>query len=277
MVETARPRRRRWLRWGAVLALLVAVLHAGAIAARLPVAWTFDAAINVGFAPVDETLRAPDDGRRRVVVLEHGLFRTAASLWRLERTLRAHGYEVWNEGYACLTETIEQAAARLHALVERVHRDPVDELSFVGHSMGGLVVHEYLRRPDAREPHRCVYLATPHRGAVLADLRKHWWLFRLVMGDAAALQLSPGDPLHRRPIPWLDRSGALVGTLGEGNPSIPGDDDGTVAVAEARLPGAAATAVLPYGHTRMGMHPEVCREVLRFLRDGAFAAAALAR
>ncbi|MBL9078025.1 MAG: alpha/beta fold hydrolase [Planctomycetes bacterium] len=267
------PRRRRRLgRWCAFAVLALTLLHGCAVLARVPISWPFDAVINAGFAPSEPDLKAPADGKRRLCVLLHGLWRTSAALGRLERTLRAHGYEVANVDYASLAETIEQAAARLHDEVERRHARPVDELCFVGHSMGGLVIQEYLRRADARVPTRCVYLATPHRGAILADLRKHWFLFRLVMGDQAALQLSPGAPLHQRPIPWPERAGALVGTLGAGNASIPGDDDGTVGVAEAVLPGAAAVAVLPFGHTRMGMHPDVCRQVLHFLRRGAFAA-----
>jgi hypothetical protein len=137
--------------------------------------------------------------------------------------------------------------------------------------MGGLVIEQYLRQPGAVVPRACVYLATPHRGAVLADLRKHWFVFRLAMGSAAALQLSPGDALHRRPIPGPERSGVLVGDLGDGNASIPGPDDGTIAVAEGSLPGAAATVRLPLGHTRIALHPDALREVLHFLRRGTFA------
>lgn len=272
-MSAERPsRRRRVLRWLGVGLLVLVLGHGVAILAQVPVSWPFDVAINVGFAPtVDGALRAPADGRRRVVVLQHGMWRTAASLGRLERALRAHGYEVWNESYPSTRETIQQHAERLHRQVERICAQPVDDLYFVGHSMGGLVVEEYLRRPDARPPTGCVYLAVPHRGAMLADLRKHWWLFRLVMGDQAALQLSPGDPLYQRPVPWVERSGALVGTLGAGNRSIPGDDDGTVGIAEAALPGAADTRTLPFGHTRMAMHPDVCVQVLHFLRRGAFA------
>ncbi len=270
------PRRRRW-RWFGWATLTLVLLHGAAIVAQVPIAWPFDVLVNLGGAPAEDALRTPADGRRRVVVLQHGLWRTAASLWRLERTLRAHGYEVWNEGYPSTRATIQQHADRLHAQIERIDASPADELHFVGHSMGGLVIQEYLRRPDARRPTRCVYLATPHRGAVLADLRKHWFLFRLAMGDQAAWQLSPGDPLHQQPIPWPELAGTLAGTLGPGNGSIPGDDDGTVGVAEATFAGAADARVLPYGHTRMGMHPEVCRQVLHFLRHGAFASPSPAR
>lgn len=271
------PRRRRVLRWTALALLALTLGHGMAIVAQVPVSWPFDVAINLGFAPVDDTLRAPADGRRRVVVLQHGMWRTAASMGRLERTLRAHGYEVWNESYPSTRETMQQHAERLHAQVERIFARPVDDLYFVGHSMGGLVIEEYLRRPDARQPTACVYLAVPHRGAILADLRKHWWLFRLVMGDKAALQLSPGDALYQRPVPLPERSGVVIGTLGEGNRSIPGDDDGTVAVGEAALPGAADTITLPLGHTRLSMHPDVCRQVLHFLDRGAFAPVAAER
>ncbi len=264
-------RRRRVLRWVGTALLVLALGHGVAILAGVPISWPFDVLINLGATPERDDLRAPADGRRRVVVLQHGMWRTAAALGRLERTLRAHGYEVHNESYPSTRGTIQQFAQQLHDQVERICAEPVDDLYFVGHSMGGLVIEQYLRRPDARPVAGCVYLATPHRGAILADLRKHWFLFRLVMGTGAALQLSPGDPLYEQPIPLPERSGTVVGTLGAGNSSIPGDDDGTVGVAEATFPGAADSVTLPLGHTRMAMDPDVCVQVLHFLRYGAFA------
>lgn len=261
----------RWFAAGVVALLLgsgVVVLAGG------PIAWPFDVVLNLGEVPREPALAAPDDGRCRVVVLQHGLFRTAASLGRLERTLRAHGYEVLNPGYASTRATIEQHAAALAAVIAaRAARGPVDAWAFVGHSMGGLVVQEYLRRPDAVAPWACVYLGTPHRGAVLADLRKHWFLFRWAMGTQAAWQLSPGDALHQRPIPWRDRSGTVVGDRGAGNGSIPGADDGTVGVAEATFAGARAVVTMPFGHTAMTTAAPVLRHVLHFLAHGGFAPA----
>ena len=108
-----------------------------------------------------------------------------------------------NCDYPSTRASIEQHAATLHAAIEARQRATgvVDELYCVGHSLGGLVIEEYLRRADARPVTSAVYIATPHRGAVLCDLRQDWWPFQLFMGSAAALQLSPGDPLHGRPIP----------------------------------------------------------------------------
>lgn len=262
------PRRVAWCAAVAIAGSGLLVLTGG------PIAWPFDFAINLGPAIDEPALRAPADGRHRVVVLQHGMFRTSASLGRLARTLERHGYEVLNPGYASTNGSIEDHAARLaEAIAARRRAGPVDEWSFVGHSMGGLVIEEYLRRPDAVAPRACVYLGTPHRGAILADLRKHWFVFRLAMGDLAARQLSPGDPIHLRPIPYPERSGAIVGDRGDGNASIPGADDGTVGVDEATFPGIAATVRLPVGHTGMTVAPEALRQVLHFLRQGAFAPA----
>lgn len=263
---------RRWL-WRGLWALLAAagVFGVGVLVGA-PVAWPFDVAVNLAPAVVAPELRAPADGKVRLVVLQHGLFRTAASLGRLERTLQQHGYEVLNCGYPSTRGRIEEFAERLHAAIEaRFAAGRVDEVAFVGHSLGGLVIEEYLRRTDARVPVACVYLGTPHRGAVLADRRRHWFLFRLAMGRGAAFQLATTDPIHTRPIPYGERSGTVVGDLGPGNASIPGDDDGTVGVAEATFAGASASLIVPFGHTRLTFAAPVLRQVLHFLSRRTFA------
>jgi pimeloyl-ACP methyl ester carboxylesterase len=267
-----RPKRRRWLRIAGLVVAAIAAAHGIAVCFGIVISWPFDVALNLGGDVSETALHAPADGRRRVVVLQHGLWRTPASLGRLERTLRAHGYEVHNPGYPSTRASIEDAAVLLHAAVERIYAQaPVDELYFVGHSLGGLVVEQYLRGPHARPVTACVYLATPHRGAVLADLRKHWFLFQLLMGEAAAFELSPGNALHQRPIPAAEVSGTIVGDLGEGNRSIPGRDDGTVAIGEAALTGARDSVTLPLSHTAISYSPAAILQVLHFLRHGGFA------
>lgn len=264
-------------RLGLGVAALALAFGAGVLVGA-PVAWPFDAVTNALPYPVDPALHAATSAPH-VVVLQHGLFRTAASLARLERALLAHGYEPLNAGYPSTRGSIDAHADRLAAAIAaRRAAGPVGAWSFVGHSMGGLVVREYLRRADAVRPTGVVTLGTPHRGAVLADLRKRWFLFRWAMGDEAAFELSPGDPRHARPWPGDCPLGALAGELpGAGNPAIPGPDDGTVAVAEALPDAAVARLVLPLGHTRLSFADPAITATLHFLARGSFPPASAAR
>ena len=263
--------RGRWRRRTTAALLLLLSGCSVATALRLPVCLPFDYAWNLGATVDDPALHAPDDGKVRVVFCQHGLWRTSLSLGRLARSLEACGYEVVNTGYPSTEDFIAGHAARLRDVVEaRFAAGPVDEVAFVGHSMGGLVIEEYLRRDDAREPTACVYLASPHRGAILADKRRHWFAFKLAMGEKAAMQLATTDPLHDKPIPYPARSGTILGDIGAGNGAIPGNDDGTVGVAEATFAGCADSVVLPVGHSSITVVPAVLRQVLCFLRDGRF-------
>lgn len=266
----ARPRRRFWRRLG-FGSLGVVLGYFGLVLAGLPIAWIYDYPKNFAFTPDRPDLRAPSEGRH-VVVLVHGLLRSSYALGRLERTLESHGYEVHNVDYRSTMATIEQHAEHVAEQLEPVAAaGPVTAWHFVGHSLGGLVIHELLRRrASAYAPTRaCVYIATPVRGAMLADLRKRWFPFRWIMGDQAAKQLGRVDPFHDRPIPFVERSGVIVGDIGEGNASLPGNDDGTVRVVEAELPGAAKV-VLPLGHTEITTAPRTCEQVLAFLKHGRF-------
>ncbi|MCA8954149.1 MAG: hypothetical protein KDE27_31870 [Planctomycetes bacterium] len=270
--ERAPRPRRRWRRVKLAFLILVAA-YGVSLLCGLHFAWPYDVPANLGSTPDRPELRAPDDGKRRVVVLLHGIMRSPLALGRLERTLRRHGYEVLNFGYPSTSETIEQLAARLAAACRELTAEhPVDEWAFVAHSMGGMVIQEFLRTTPSMQPWACVYIATPHRGAVLADLRKEWFVFRWFMGTKAALQLSPGAEIHTRPLMFAARSGAIVGDIGEGNPSIPGHDDGTVAVDEAKMPGAKAIVTLPCSHMRIAAEPRTVEQVLAFLRRGEFEA-----
>lgn len=264
-------RQRRWRALRLALATAAGVAAVGVLAGA-PVAWPFDVVVNLAPAPDLPDLRAPAAGGPHVVVLQHGLFRTAASLGRLERALAAHGYEVLNPGYASTRGAVAAHADALAAAVAaRTRRGPVGTWAFVGHSLGGLVIAEYLRRPDAVQPRAVVTLGTPHAGAALVDLRKHWFVFRLAMGTEAAFELSPGAPLCRLPLPCREVFGAVAGQIaGEGHAAIAGPDDGTVGVAEALPAGAAATLVLPVGHTWLPTDGAVIAAALHFLARGNF-------
>jgi pimeloyl-ACP methyl ester carboxylesterase len=232
--------------------------------------------LNLRSVPHDDELEAEEP--QTLVVLQHGLWRSASSLGRLERALLDHGYAVLNFSYPSTRGRVEAHAERLDReldawLAARAVRP--DRIAFVGHSLGGLVIRRYLARDDAVDAWAVVMVATPQRGAVLAAKRKDVPGFGLLMGDDAALELVPGNPLYDQLGPvTAEHVGVVYGMKGNPdgwNPDIPGDDDGTVGVAEVSLPDADDSVGLRVGHTRISFDGDAIRQILTFLRRGRFA------
>lgn len=217
-------------------------------------------------ARLAEVAVAPDTAP--LVILVHGLARSHRSLGVLEARLEEEGYEVLAFEYASTRGTLDEHADALATLLAR-HAEP-REVSFVTHSLGGLVVRALLADEGApwREVHRlgrAVTLAAPHQGAAVARVAAAWRIPRWVMGPAlAALADGTAAALPEPCLPFA----TVAGVRGDGrgwNPAAPGDDDGLVSAAEATLPGAAATLEREVLHTFVMSDPEVLDFVVEFL------------
>jgi hypothetical protein len=95
----------------------------------------------------------------------------------------------------------------------------------------------------------------------------------LIFGEAGQ-QLTPAE-VSRAP-GFAHPFAIIAGGKGDGrgfNPLLPGDDDGTVGVAETRLGGAADFLVVPEIHALISNHRETIRATINFLKRGRFDAA----
>ena len=116
-------------------------------------------------------------------------------------------------------------------------------------------------------------IAPPNRGSAIARLLEDVPAYRLIFGEAGQ-QLTPGEVSRA---PGLEHPFAIIaGGKGDGsgfNPLLPGDDDGTVGLAETRLEGAADFLVVPEIHALISNHQETVRATINFLKHGRFDAA----
>ena len=166
-------------------------------------------------------------------------------LKKVRQACREAGYVPYAVDYPSIfTKQMDHAQQLQHLLAQA----PTTEQRFVvSHSMGGLV----LRQLSTIEPHAfsaAVMLFPPHQGAHKANAWHQKWWYRASMGPAgqelttAAVKdlPTPRYPCH-----------IIAGGNGKKGRSfvIPGDDDGTVGVAETHLAGQASHHVLPVDHT----------------------------
>ena len=129
--------------------------------------------------------------------------------------------------------------------------DGIEEINFVAHSMGNIVVRHYLadlKQPDPRF-RRMVMLAPPNHGSLAAVVVAENVMFKTFTGEAGqelGLQWSVRwRNAWPRPASSSASSPAASRTAGAYNPLLPGDNDGTISVDTTRLAGAADFLMLP--------------------------------
>ena len=203
------------------------------------------------------------------VIMIHGLLQSSKCMADMGTTLRDAGYSTIEFDYPSTQITIPEAAEYLGRMVESL--EGFDEINFVVHSMGGLVVRSYSgNRPDPRIK-RMVMLGTPNCGAELADIAHQYWIFRTVAGPGARQLRTRGDELiPNLPIPNFEFAviAGSRGTPSGWNPFIPGDDDGTVTVASTKLAGAADFSTVRALHSRLLWSEEAISQTVSFLKAG---------
>jgi pimeloyl-ACP methyl ester carboxylesterase len=218
----------------------------------------------------------------KVVVVLHGLGRTRAAMNPLCRYLEEHGgYTVLNVGYPSTRASVGDHAAALARILADL--DDAEEIDFVGHSLGNLVIRHYLadetdettgRQPDSRIG-RIVMLAPPNQGSERAERWAESKLFEVVLGPAGRQLANDWAALEGRLATPACEFGILAGGRGDGrgwSRALEGDDDGIVSVTATRLLGARDFAVVPVLHTFIMSHETAIAYTLRFLEHGYFVA-----
>ncbi len=214
--------------------------------------------------------------RGEVVLILHGLFRTRGAMRPLAEYLEQQGgLTVVNVGYPTTRGTIAEHAARLDRVIG--HLEHVDTLHFVAHSLGNLVVrqwlHDYQQRERPVKVGRMVMLAPPNHRPVLARKLAPFDITHQIGGHA--LQQLAHDWESIAPglaTPDFD-FGILAGGRGNlagYNPLVPGDDDLVVSVASTKLAGARDFRRVASVHTFLMNQKQVQEYTLRFLQHGHF-------
>jgi pimeloyl-ACP methyl ester carboxylesterase len=219
--------------------------------------------------------------RKDCMVLVHGLGRFKTSMQKLGTALAHSGYDVVNWAYPSLLIDITTAADQLNETV-RVNAELHEQIHFVTHSLGGIVVRRMLKRSSADKVGAIVMLAPPNRGSALARYLVKNPFFQVVLGPTGA---ELADATHLEETCAIPASGVCVisGTrhddwrnpahvFSSGKLELP--NDGTVSVEETCLPLVERHALVHASHTRISSHEDVIAQALAFIRSKSQSGAA---
>ena len=206
------------------------------------------------------------------VILLHGLARSDSSMEKMQQRLSKSGFHVVNLGYPSRKYPIE-------ILAEKAIKPALDKCStgatvnFVTHSLGGILVRQYLSIKEIPKLGRVVMLGPPNKGSEVVDKLGAMPGFHFVNGDAG-LQLGTG---HLSVPNSLGPANFDLGIIA-GNRSInwilssliPNADDGKVSLERTKLEGMNDHLEMPVTHPFMMRNDRVISQVIYYLKNGEF-------
>lgn len=209
------------------------------------------------------------------VILLHGLARTAMSMNKMQRALIEEGFETANIDYPSRDSSIEELAqaAVTDGLDACRSIDDIGRIHFVTHSLGGILLRQYLSIREIDELGRVVMLAPPNQGSAAVDELGEVPGFDWLNGPAGR-QLGKGEdsvPLRLGPANF--ELGVIAGnrTIDPITSAVlQNPDDGRVSVEDTKLDGMDDFVVVEHSHAfmmRMGRPIEL---TIRFLKSGSF-------
>lgn len=199
------------------------------------------------------------------VLLLHGIWNARSWLGPLAVRLRRAGLNTEIFGYASVFGSPDVAVS---SLIKRL-RDDGRSVSIIGHSLGGLVALEALRREPTLPVPRLVCLGSPvcGSGAARALGRRSW--LAPALGRSGAL-LQRGCDAWSGPTEIGMVAGNVRRGMGQFFARFEGDSDGTVAVAETRLEGLQDHCVVASSHSGLVFSEEAAAQAAHFLHHGRF-------
>jgi pimeloyl-ACP methyl ester carboxylesterase len=202
-----------------------------------------------------------------LIVLLHGIWNPACWMLPLATRLRRQGFETRLFGYYGAIDGPDVAVESLSRVLAGLGDRPV---SLVGHSLGGLVSLETVRRGGGPRVERIVCLGSPLLGSATARALSQHRSCAWALGRSRGLLLQGLAP-WTSPVPVGMVAGSHAAGIGRLFADL-GDSDGTVALAETRLPGLTDHCVVHASHTGLVFSPAAARQTAAFLREGRFGA-----
>ncbi len=208
------------------------------------------------------------DAMNETIVLLHGLNRTALSMIPIAFAARRRGYRVINWHYPSKRRSIAKHAEVLAREVGPRVRD-ASRVHFITHSLGGIIVRQFLATRPLPNLGRVVMLAPPNGGSEVAEMLEPF--VGRMMKPLADLttQAMRAIPELQCPVGVIAGSRSHIPLFSRWMNDVP--NDGVVAVERTKLANMCDFVVLQRTHTFLPWAPDAISNALHFVAHGQFA------
>jgi len=216
----------------------------------------------------------PIDKASEAIILLHGLARTSRSMNKAAKLLAAYGYKIVNVDYPSRSANISELAQKYIAqALKQCDTAGIKKIHFLTHSMGGILLRDYLSNQNIDKLGRVVMLTPPNQGSEVVDKLGSWKLFYYLNGPAG-LQMGTDDNSVANQLGPVNFQLGIIAGSKTVNPLlsrlIPGVNDGKVSVSRAQVAGMKDFIVMPYSHAFIMRREAVIKQALHFIQQGCF-------
>ncbi len=211
------------------------------------------------------------------IVLIHGLARDSSAMAKMAEYWKSQNWRVLNLDYPSTRYSIADLVDQIAAQIQTFRIDLSRSLYFVGHSLGSIITHFYIKKYRPENLGRVVALGPPYHGSAIIDhLGRYAW-YRKLHGPAA-LELSTQAPQGIfRHLGSVDYElGVIAGDRCFifdwffGKFWLQQPNDGKVEIASTRIEGCRDHIILPVNHPFMPNYPIVIQQSANFISHGRF-------
>lgn len=191
---------------------------------------------------------------------------------KLESTLKNHHYIVVNDNYPSTKQSIEHLANDfIPPMLYQCLKHHPHHIHFVTHSLGGIILQNYLQTHPLSKLDTIVMLSPPNHGSPLADLLHENKIMQLILGPSLQELTTQRKALSLKHGPY--KIGIIAGNKSFnpfGKMVFDEPNDGIVAVSSMRMKQMNDFTVLPVTHTFIMRNDQVITQILCFLKKGQF-------
>lgn len=213
-----------------------------------------------------------ESDKSHLVILLHGIRKTNSCLKGLEQFIQAQGFSVLNITYPSTKHSIDKLADIINNIITAKIKE-YKTVSFVGFSMGGLVIRAYLNKYKIPNLGKVVMVGTPNNGSEVADFLISYPLYKKLYGPAG-MQLTTNQ----------EKLGNLLGSINYECGIIAGNlpldfcypimrkkvSDGKVSVDSTKLNNMKDHVVLNVTHWYMPQSRTIWKYIVSFLKYSQF-------
>ncbi|MEA3452262.1 MAG: alpha/beta hydrolase [Bacteroidota bacterium] len=205
-----------------------------------------------------------------IIILIHGFNKNKKDMYFLENKLKETGHKVLNIDLPATFGTMEECRNSLHNQIKNVIKTH-KKISYISHSMGGLIIRDYINHFKQKNINKCIFIATPHKGSKLAEIVNFIPFYSKIFKPIKILL--PSNNVNLLKLNKNIQIGLIAGNKDNsifGKLFLKNQNDGSVEVSSARTDETNNIIILNFGHKEIHKKNITFEYINNFLLNGNF-------